>query len=81
MIIKVGGESLSRVMCRGLRNVSQLLELLPVSVVSLGKSSQSTHISIDSSHNESGRIATATEKECIITHLNGNQFRQVYSLC
>ena len=61
--------------------MSQSLILLPVSEVSLGKSSQSTHISIDSSQNESGQIATATEKECIITHLNRSQFRQVCSLC
>ena len=61
--------------------MSQSLILLPVSVVSLGMSSQSTHTSVDSSQNECRRIITAAEKECIITHLNGNQFRQVCSLC
>ena len=53
MIIEVGGEPLSRVMCRGYSNVSVYeLPLSDVRVVSLGMSSQLLHMKGSSSQNE-----------------------------
>ena len=59
-------------------NVS--LQLTPLSVVSLGKSSQSIHIHFGTSHYQCGWSITILECECMLTHLNGSQFRQVYSI-
>ena len=52
----------------------------PLSVVSLGRSSQSIHSTRITSHYQCGWIITPTELECTVTHLNGSQFRQVYSI-
>ena len=62
-------------MWRGLWNV-----LLPLSVVSLGKSSQSILIHVLTSHDQCGWIIILLEIECLKTQLNGSQFRQVYSI-
>ena len=77
-IIPYGWESLSRVMWRGQLNVSlqRWVVLIVLSVVSLGKSSQSIHIPAITSHDQCG-WTTILESECTSTHLNGNQFRQV----
>ena len=48
-----------------------------VSVVSLGKSSQSIHIHFITLHYQFATIISIIEHECIFTHLNGSQFRQV----
>ena len=77
-IIHSEWESLSRVMWRGKRNVKLSLPIV-VSDVSLGKSSQSIHIHESTSHYQCVWRITL-ESECINTHLNGFQFRQVYSI-
>ena len=74
-IIHSGWESLSRVMWRGLRNVP-LFSPLVASKVSLGKSSQSIHLTRITSHYQCA-WTTILEFECIFTQLNGSQFRQV----
>ena len=71
-IIHSGWESLSRIMWRGYSNVN----ISPLSVVSLGKSSQSIHIHFSTSHYQCA-WSGILELECSITHLNGSQFRQV----
>ena len=70
-------ESLSRMMWRGRLNV-QLLLTVVLSVVSLGKSSQSIITPVITSHYQCWSINF--EFECPTTHLNGSQFRQVYSI-
>ena len=80
-IIHSGWESLSRMMLSGLTNV-QLHSPLRVSVVvlsvmSLGKSSQSILIHEITSHYQCGWFILAVEMECTPTQLNGSQFRQV----
>ena len=74
-IIHSGWESLSRVMWWGKRNV-KLYWWSVMSVVSLGKSSQSIHSLTSTSHYQCAWI-TPLEYECLLTHLNGSQFRQV----
>ena len=75
-IIHNGWESLSRVMWRGEANV-KLRAPLPLSVLSLGKSSQSIHIHESTSHYQCAWFVIIIEHECMITQLNGGQFRQV----
>ena len=75
-IIHSGWESLSRVMWRGEANV-KLRAPLPLSVLSLGKSSQSIHIHESTSHYQCAWFVIIIEHECMITQLNGGQFRQV----
>ena len=55
---------------------SDLLSFV-LSVVSLGKSSQSILIPAITSHYQCARITTTVERECTYTHMNGSQFRQV----
>ena len=78
-VIHSGWESLSRVMWWGYLNVELRSELLSLvlSVVSLGKSSQSIHIHEITSHYQCAWSIILFEPEWIITHLNGSQFRQV----
>ena len=77
-IIHSGWESLSRVMWWGEANVRLTLPLV-LSVVSLGKSSQSIHSMRITSHDQRARISSTRAKRTA-THLNGRQFRQVYSV-
>ena len=48
--------------------------------MSLGKSSQSIHLTRNTSHDQRVSIVILVELECTTTHLNGSQFRQVYSI-
>ena len=77
-IISSRWESLSRMMWQGQRNVQLILPSV-LSVVSLGKSSQSIHIHAVTSHYQCA-WSIILEYECLIAHLNGSQFRQVYSI-
>ena len=81
-IIHSGWESLSRMMWRGYLNVSLVKSILflVLSDMSLGKSSQSIHIHFITSHYQCVWSIIAIEIECIVSHLNGSQFRQVYSI-
>ena len=51
-----------------------------MSDVSLGKSSQSIHIHTITSHYQCAWFIIILELECILTYLNGGQFRQVFSV-
>lgn len=63
-------EPLSRVIWRGWWNVQLPLPTV-VSVVSLGRPSQSNHFARITSHDQYGCFVILLELECMIAHLNG----------
>lgn len=55
------------------------VEEVVVSVVSLGKSSQSIRYHCCTPQFQRGVVAVDSEPERVVPHLNGLEFRQVYS--
>ena len=66
-------------MWRGFSNVGQYDSVLALSDFSFGKSSQSVYSIRITSHDQLCWFII-NELECVITHLNGSQFRQVCSI-